>query len=54
MSIYNGFATRMQEETYNKSLYQLWFLLQLKVSYSVNNMVFDNEQLKNNFKKLYK
>jgi len=54
MSIYNGFATRLQEETYNKCLYQLCFLLQLKVSHTVRNLDFDDAQLKNSFKKLYK
>ena len=31
MSIYNGFGTRALESSYNKALYNLTFLLQLKI-----------------------
>jgi len=31
MSIYNGFGTRQQEATYNKTLYNTVFLLQLRI-----------------------
>ena len=32
MSIYGGFGTRAQETTYNKAVYNLLYLMQLKIS----------------------
>ena len=32
MSIYGGFGTRAQEGTYNKAVYNLLYLMQLKIS----------------------
>lgn len=36
MSVYSGFVSRSQESSYNKSLYNLICLLQLKISKSLN------------------
>jgi hypothetical protein len=32
MSIYGGFGTRVQETNYNKAVYNLLYLMQLKIS----------------------
>ena len=32
MSIYSGFGTRQQETNYNKAVYNLLYLMQLKIS----------------------
>jgi len=32
MSIYGGFGTRVQETNYNKAIYNLLYLMQLKIS----------------------
>ena len=32
MSIYGGFGTRQQETVYNKAVYNLLYLMQLKIS----------------------
>ena len=42
MSIYSGFGTRQQETNYNKAVYNLLYLMQLKISRN-------NKSCKNNF-----
>lgn len=37
MSIYSGFGTRNQEATHNKILYNICYLLQLKISKHIKN-----------------
>lgn len=37
MSIYNGFGTRQQETAYNKALYNILYLMQLKISRNNKN-----------------
>lgn len=37
MSIYGGFGTRVQETNYNKAIYNLLYLMQLKISRNSKN-----------------
>lgn len=37
MSVYGGFVSRTQEGSYNRSLYNLLCLLQLKITHSLRN-----------------
>jgi len=53
MSVYNGFSTRLQETGYTKTLYNLLFLLQMKITKTTRNEVFDEEQFRKYFRKLY-
>jgi hypothetical protein len=50
MSVYNGFTTRAQETTYNKTLYNIVFLLQLKILKDSRNDRTDNESDKDSFR----
>jgi hypothetical protein len=53
MSIYSGFGTRQQEKSYNKILYHLLFLMQLKITKDLVNEPFCWEKFEHVFKKLY-
>ncbi|CAI2366418.1 unnamed protein product [Moneuplotes crassus] len=53
MSIYNGFATRNQEGSYNKAIFSMLFLLQHTLLSSVKGEM-DEEQFVRHFSKLYK
>ena len=53
MSIYSGFGTRQQEKSYNKTLYHLLFLLQLKVMKGFLAGDVGDEKFDKAFKKLY-
>lgn len=53
MSVYNGFGTRMQETAYNKTLYNLIFLLQLRITKESRNEPIDDTSFRTYFKKLY-
>ena len=53
MSIYSGFGTRQQENKYNKILYHLIFLLQLKITKGYLGEEFGELKFEKIFKKLY-
>ncbi|CAI2365004.1 unnamed protein product [Moneuplotes crassus] len=53
MSIYSGFGTRQQEESYNKNLYHIIFLLQLKITKEFMSQSIGDEKFEKVFKKLY-
>ncbi|CAI2360866.1 unnamed protein product [Moneuplotes crassus] len=53
MSVYNGFSTRLQESTYSKTLYNLLFLLQLKITKDCNQTPIEQNSFKIYFKKLF-
>lgn len=44
----------ISEDFYHKHLYQLCYLLQLKVANTINGVPFDDSQFKSNFIRLYK
>jgi len=53
MSVYNGFGTRSQENAYNKSLYNLAFLMQhTVVQFLEQSDEFDHDRFKRYFVKL--
>jgi len=53
MSIYSGFGTRQQEKTYNKVLYHILFLMQLKITKDLTQQPFGEDKFERVFKKLY-
>ena len=64
MSIYGGFGTRAQESTYNKAIYNMLYLMQLKISRNnkKSNLLlsfirvlvpFDEDRFQQIFTKLY-
>ena len=53
MSIYSGFGTRQQEKTYNKILYHMIFLMQLKITKDLTGTDFSETKFEDVFKKLY-
>ena len=53
MSIYNGFATRHQEASYNKAMFNMMFLLQHSLMRAFNGQS-NEEQFGKHFSKLYK
>ena len=60
MSVYSGFTTRSLESSYNRCLYGLIFLLQMRVHRSINNSIYiiklvtlDEPQFSSYFAKLY-
>jgi len=63
MSVYGGFGTRQQETTYNKAVYNLLYLMQLKISRNNKQcnyllpfkllVPFDEHRFQNIFSKLY-
>lgn len=50
MSVYSGFSTRNQESAYNKALFNLLFLFQLRALKATRNEQFDEDRFKNYFK----
>ncbi|CDW80731.1 UNKNOWN [Stylonychia lemnae] len=53
MSVYNGFAKQQVQKQYNNALYNVIYLLQLKVLKSYTNERFDDELFKAYFSKLF-
>lgn len=65
MSVYGGFGTRQQETTYSKAVYNLLYLMQLKISRNnksrtfppypshLSIVPFDEHRFQNIFSKLY-
>ena len=53
MSIYSGFATRVQEETYDEIVDSILFILQKRVLKFYNNEHADEEKFINSLIKLY-
>ena len=53
MSVYSGFGTRKMETEYNKSVFNLLYYLQLKVSRNNKNVPFDEMKFQKIFMKLY-
>lgn len=53
MSIYSGFGTRQQEKGYNKILYHLIFLMQIKITKGFIGEEFSETKFGDVFKKLY-
>ncbi len=53
MSIYGGFGTRREEETYHKALYNLCFLASYRVLTFLRNETFDDKKFSKYYIKLF-
>ncbi|CDW85987.1 UNKNOWN [Stylonychia lemnae] len=54
MSVYSGFGTRAQEEGYLKSLFNIVYLMQIKILKIFKNEQFDDRKFCKYYVKLFK